>query len=149
MKPILVTCYVNPDLDGVAGAVAYAEFLQKIETQKQVISDKKYHLILHCSEQTNIGKISEIWSEIFAKFGIKLNIIKTGCCGMSGSFGIEEQNFADSKIIFENNWKNLLTDLAQDPNNIILTSGSSCKSQVERFSGIQIINPFVALNQIF
>lgn len=28
-KPILVTCYVNPDLDGVAGSIAYAEFLQK------------------------------------------------------------------------------------------------------------------------
>ncbi len=27
MKPLLVTCYVNPDLDGVASAVAYAEFL--------------------------------------------------------------------------------------------------------------------------
>ncbi|MDQ7814352.1 MAG: DHH family phosphoesterase [Patescibacteria group bacterium] len=31
MKPVLVTCYVNPDLDGVAGAVAYAEFLDKPE----------------------------------------------------------------------------------------------------------------------
>lgn len=29
MKPILVTCYVNPDLDGIAGAIAYGEFLQK------------------------------------------------------------------------------------------------------------------------
>jgi manganese-dependent inorganic pyrophosphatase len=29
MKPILVTCYVNPDLDGVAGSIAYCEFLQK------------------------------------------------------------------------------------------------------------------------
>ena len=29
MKPILITCYVSPDLDGVAGAVAYGEFLQK------------------------------------------------------------------------------------------------------------------------
>ena len=29
MKPILVTCYVNPDLDGVSGSFAYAEFLQK------------------------------------------------------------------------------------------------------------------------
>ena len=28
-KPILVTCYVNPYLDGVAGAIAYSEFLQK------------------------------------------------------------------------------------------------------------------------
>ena len=29
MKPILVTCYVSPDLDGTAGAIAYAEFLTK------------------------------------------------------------------------------------------------------------------------
>ncbi len=29
MNPILITCYVNPDLDGVAGAIAYAEFLSK------------------------------------------------------------------------------------------------------------------------
>lgn len=29
MNPILVTCYVNPDLDGFAGAFAYAEFLNK------------------------------------------------------------------------------------------------------------------------
>ncbi|MFA5777128.1 MAG: DHHA2 domain-containing protein [Parcubacteria group bacterium] len=29
MKPILVTSYVNPDLDGIASVIAYAEFLQK------------------------------------------------------------------------------------------------------------------------
>ncbi|HZJ40734.1 MAG TPA: DHHA2 domain-containing protein [Candidatus Saccharimonadales bacterium] len=29
MKPILVTCYVGPDLDGYAGTFAYAEFLNK------------------------------------------------------------------------------------------------------------------------
>jgi len=27
MKPILITCYVSPDLDGLAGITAYAEFL--------------------------------------------------------------------------------------------------------------------------
>lgn len=29
MNKTLITCYVNPDLDGVAGAMAYCEFLQK------------------------------------------------------------------------------------------------------------------------
>jgi len=29
MKPILITCYVNPDLDGFASAIAYGEFLKK------------------------------------------------------------------------------------------------------------------------
>ena len=35
MKPILVTCYVNPDLDGVAGVIGYDEFLSK--TGKNVV----------------------------------------------------------------------------------------------------------------
>ncbi|KKQ25755.1 MAG: Inorganic pyrophosphatase/exopolyphosphatase, partial [Parcubacteria group bacterium GW2011_GWB1_37_13] len=30
MQSILVTSYVNPDLDGIASVVAYAEFLKKI-----------------------------------------------------------------------------------------------------------------------
>lgn len=29
MKPILITAYVSPDLDGVAGIIAYSEFLNK------------------------------------------------------------------------------------------------------------------------
>ena len=124
-----------------------AEFLQQIEIKKTSTSSKKHHLILHCSEQTNISRIIETWREIFEKFGIKLNIIKTGCCGMSGSFGMEEQNFADSKIIFENNWQELLIKLGQDQENIIMVSGSSCKSQVERFSEVKISNPFAVLNQ--
>lgn len=36
MKPILVTCYVNPDLDGFAGAVAYAELLNSQGRPAQV-----------------------------------------------------------------------------------------------------------------
>lgn len=31
MKPIITTCYVNPDLDGFACAIAYAEFLNKTD----------------------------------------------------------------------------------------------------------------------
>jgi len=36
MKPILVTCYLNPDLDGVSASFAYAEFLQK--TNKNAVA---------------------------------------------------------------------------------------------------------------
>ncbi len=36
MKPILVTCYVNPDLDGIARAIGYAEFLEKTGTGCEV-----------------------------------------------------------------------------------------------------------------
>lgn len=125
-----------------------AEFLQEIDFVKTENSDQKYHLILHCSEQTNIARISDIWIAIFKKFNLNLNIIKMGCCGMSGSFGSEVQNFDDSKIIFENNWEVQLDKLSQDSKNIIMTSGSSCESQIKRFSKVRAQNPFVVLNQI-
>ncbi len=124
------------------------EFLQKISPQKSASSDKKYHLILHCSEQTNVGRIAEIWSEIFAKFGVKLNTIKTGCCGMSGSFGMEEQNFETSKKLFEMNWQEQVEKLGQDSNNVIMVSGSSCKSQMERFGEVVVSSPVAVLNRI-
>ena len=41
MKSILVTCYVNPDIDGVAGAFTYSELLQKLgqKTNFGIIGD--------------------------------------------------------------------------------------------------------------
>jgi manganese-dependent inorganic pyrophosphatase len=36
MKSILITGYVNPDLDGVAGVIAYCEFLQKTGINAEV-----------------------------------------------------------------------------------------------------------------
>ena len=36
MKPILITGYVNPDLDAVAGTIAYCEFLKKTGKQATV-----------------------------------------------------------------------------------------------------------------
>ena len=43
MKPILVTCCVDPDLDGVAGAIGYAEFLTKTGTRAVVGIIGKLH----------------------------------------------------------------------------------------------------------
>ncbi len=125
-----------------------AEFLQKMEQQKNVNDHKNYHLILHCSEQTNFAKISDIWEKIFSKLGIKLNILKIGCCGMSGSFGMEVSNFKDSEKIFEMNWQESITKLSQNPDNIIMTAGSSCKSQVERFMDYKIYNPISVINSL-
>ncbi len=125
------------------------EFLQQLDFKKDLASNKKYHLILHCSEQTNIPKIAEIWIDIFKKCGIDLNIIKTGCCGMSGSFGTEVQNFADSKIIFENNWQQIIARLSEDQNNVIMVSGSSCQMQTERFlEDVEIHHPLTVLNKM-
>ncbi|MBM5782140.1 MAG: FAD-binding oxidoreductase [Pelagibacterales bacterium] len=125
-----------------------AEFLHKIEQKINVNYNKNYHLILHCSEQTNFAKISDIWVKIFANLGINLNILKIGCCGMSGSFGMEVSNFKDSEKIFEMNWQESIIKLSQNSDNIIMTAGSSCKSQVERFMDYKIYNPVSVINSL-
>jgi len=35
-KPILITSYVNPDLDGTAGIIAYAEYLNKTGSKAKI-----------------------------------------------------------------------------------------------------------------
>ncbi len=112
------------------------------------VSSKKFHLILHCSEQSNIAGIAEIWGKIFAKFNLNLSVIKAGCCGMSGSFGMESQNFSDSKNIFESNWEKLISELLKDENNVVMSAGSSCRSQVARFANFKLQNPISVLNSL-
>jgi FAD/FMN-containing dehydrogenase/Fe-S oxidoreductase len=124
------------------------DFLVKETFSLNINTNKMYHLILHCSEQTNITGIGDIWSKLFGKFDLKLNIIKLGCCGMSGSFGNEVQNFEDSKSLFDSNWESTVTKLIKDSNNIVMVSGSSCKMQVERFMGTKLKNPFEVLNSL-
>ncbi len=36
MKKLLITSYVNPDIDGVAGIIAYSEFLEKTGVHSSV-----------------------------------------------------------------------------------------------------------------
>ena len=60
MKPILITGYVNPDLDAVAGAMAYSEYLNKV------------------NKSTIVGLIGSPHDEakyILDKFGIKYPLL--------------------------------------------------------------------------
>lgn len=122
-------------------------FLDKLDFTAKLPDNRNYHLILHCSEQSNIANISKIWQNIFTKFGVNLNVIQAGCCGMSGSFGTETQNIKDSKTIFQDNWENIIKQLSEDKNNIIMVSGSSCKSQIERFSKYKSSHPFIVIEK--
>lgn len=58
-KTILVTCYVNPDLDGLACVLAYADFLNKIG-QKAIPSI--------------FGKHHEEADHVIKKYSLKINI---------------------------------------------------------------------------
>lgn len=139
-------------LEGTLQVLYLPEFLASVNIPPNIVinngDSKLYHLILHCTEQTNIKQIEKIWKDIFQKFNINLNVLKLGCCGMSGSFGNEVQNFDDSSAIYKTNWQNDVSRLINNKNNVVMVSGSSCKTQLQRFENTNIQNPIEVLNSL-
>lgn len=61
MKSILITCYVNPDLDGYAGIFAYAELLEKSGSKVTAgIMGQPHDEVLHVLKKFQLEPIEEI-----------------------------------------------------------------------------------------
>lgn len=101
------------------------------------------HVFLgHCTEKTALTGSGADWQTLFARLGMKLHLEKTGCCGMSGTFGHEARNVDTSQVIFEQSWG---PGLDRQGERRVLASGYSCRSQVKRFRGASLDHPLVAL----
>ncbi len=98
----------------------------------------------HCSEKTSIPASGRQWQAVFQTFGLELEIVKAGCCGMAGAFGHETAHYEESKGIYEQSWKVKLSD-ADRP---IVATGASCRSQVQRFDGREILHPLQFLSRL-
>jgi len=82
MKPTLITCYVNPDLDGYAGIVAYTELLKK--TGKNVVAgiigephdEVKYVLDRFNLERVEVIPDDELFDEVILIDASEINGLK-------------------------------------------------------------------------
>lgn len=102
-----------------------------------------YQLLPHCTEKTNEpGSISH-WQQVFGRLGASLQVLASGCCGMSGTYGHEARNVATSKIIYGQSWQPLLA--RYQPGGNLLADGYSCRSQVKREEGHTVRHPLQAL----
>ena len=96
----------------------------------------------HCSEKALKPKSPENWQQIFKHFGLDLEVVSTGCCGMAGSFGHEKQHAKDSEALFKANWQPKLESIVSGQG---LATGFSCRSQVKRFGGLSLEYPLSKL----
>ncbi|MCS2608009.1 D-2-hydroxyglutarate dehydrogenase YdiJ [Halomonas dongshanensis] len=103
-----------------------------------------YRLLTHCTEKTNVPGSPRLWQQVFSAFGLELELIATGCCGMSGTYGHETRNLATSRTIYAQSWQPVVE--AKAPATLLAT-GYSCRSQVKRFSNVQLQHPLQALLQ--
>jgi FAD/FMN-containing dehydrogenase/Fe-S oxidoreductase len=97
----------------------------------------RYRLFGHCTEKTLAPASQRQWVEVFARLGLRLDIVATGCCGMSGAFGHERIHREESKGIWELSWGRYVHD---DPEGVLAT-GYSCRSQAHRFGHMSPRHP--------
>lgn len=110
---------------------------------KGEVTQQTFKLMAHCTEKTNAAPSIRQWQEVFAALGQKLEVVATGCCGMSGTFGHETKNYKLSKEIYALSWSEIVN--SPEHRGQLLATGYSCRSQVKRLDNQQLLHPVQAL----
>ena len=110
------------------------------------LEDPGYRLLSHCTEKTNAPGSPKAWQQLFAAFGLELEPVATGCCGMSGTYGHEARNLETSKTIYAQSWQPVVEDGANAGK--LLATGYSCRSQARRFSDAALPHPLQGLLEV-
>ena len=113
------------------------QFKNSIENSQQV-----FKLFAHCTEKTALVNSENEWATIFEYFGLNLEKVSVGCCGMAGTYGHEKSNLDNSKELFSLSWQPKIAELDQEQ---ILATGFSCRSQVKRLTALKAKHPVEAL----
>lgn len=105
------------------------------------VADTGFKLFPHCTEKTNVPSSTGQWQQVFKALGLQLDVVATGCCGMSGTFGHESANLESSKALFAMSWQAPLQQHGEQA----LVTGYSCRSQSLRQLGVKPLHPVQAL----
>jgi Fe-S oxidoreductase len=150
----MVLCYrdeyskILGDQRGDFNVLLAHEWLLSFTKQDQMFKDaanassQTYKLFSHCTEKTALVNSENEWTEIFKHFGLTLEKVSVGCCGMAGTYGHEKSNLENSKGLFELSWQPKIAELEPEQ---ILATGFSCRSQVKRLADLKAKHPVEAL----
>lgn len=100
--------------------------------------DISYTMIQHCTERSLEPQTSSQWQNVFERSGLSVNLVKAGCCGMSGLFGHEARHQEMSRGLYDENWRAVVEAEAEGG---LIATGYSCRSQVKRLSDVQALHP--------
>ncbi|WP_017348985.1 D-2-hydroxyglutarate dehydrogenase YdiJ [Pantoea sp. A4] len=150
VDPATVLCYRDEynqtlgDKRGDFHVQLVHEWLQTALAERNIqpTSGEAWYLFAHCTEVTSLPSTPDQWRDIFSRFGVKLENINVGCCGMAGTYGHESKNLENSRGIYALSWQQQLEKL---PRQRCLATGFSCRSQVKRMEGSGMRHPLQAL----
>ncbi|GFM80107.1 FAD-linked oxidase [Pseudomonas cichorii] len=115
----------------------------QLEESGQVQSGETYYFLPHCTEKTNEPGSVGLWQKAFARTGLKLEVLSSGCCGMSGTYGHETRNAKHSDTIYSQSWQPLVA--RHNGEGRLVADGYSCRSQVKRQDGQVVQHPLQIL----
>ena len=98
----------------------------------------------HCSEQAVLPNEGKYWSDVFKTLGVTLNVVNSGCCGMSGTYGHLAEHQLTSQAIFRQNWQ----QNAEATDVVVLASGFSCRAQTDKQIKQKLLHPIEIINQL-
>ena len=111
-------------------------------SDSQAHTSRRYRFLPHCTERALAASGVEEWKAVFTRFGLTLEVLASGCCGMAGTYGHEVRHQATSARIYDLSWrKHVETDTTET----LVASGYSCRSQVKRMGGGKLLHPAQAL----
>jgi Fe-S oxidoreductase len=102
-----------------------------------------YQLLPHCTERTTALAAVRDWSSVFDRFGLRLTILPSGCCGMAGTWGHEVEHRATSEHIYALSWTHHVATAGAS--GTLLADGYSCRSQVKLIDAVKLPHPLQAL----
>jgi Fe-S oxidoreductase len=94
--------------------------------------ERKALVHLHCHQKATSDTACD--REVLERFGLDVDVLDSGCCGLAGSFGYEAGERYDVSV--KAGERVLLPAVrAAAPDTLIVTDGFSCRSQIEHGSG--------------
>jgi Fe-S oxidoreductase len=101
------------------------------------------HALLHghCHHKALVGNESTVAA--LKAVGYTVEVIPSGCCGMAGDFGYEIDHYEVSRKIGEDRLFPAVRAAAAET--VIVASGTSCRHQIEHFTGRQPVHLAQAL----
>ncbi|HEX6881138.1 MAG TPA: FAD-binding oxidoreductase, partial [Terriglobales bacterium] len=107
--------------------VLLSELLEKHGDDVELPSIKSHALVQgHCHHKSVLNYGAE--QNVINKLGLDATFLNSGCCGMAGSFGFEQDKAAVSVAVGE---RVLLPEVRKaSPSTLIVADGFSCREQI-------------------
>ena len=116
----------------------------RIDTSRFTNEAKEIQLHVHCHQKA-LGNPKDSCDFLGLPKNYTVRMMPTGCCGMAGSFGYEEEHYEVSMKIGELRLFPRIKKLG--PDIIIAANGTSCRHQIKDGTGRESLHPIQILRE--